>query len=472
MPETSPAGEKDEGQKRIAASAERLQRLKERLLDTAILGLPIALINLVHTKIIGDLTSAPWHILWFIAPLAVAAWVLWSQLRRQGTIRVRGAMLPFLVCYLSVFTLASGSDLLVWRRQTVALDEAALPRNWLAPAGWGDWRYRFVRHPPEIDSPLVVVTMEKPGPDATRNAVRFELARLIRIASASGAKGVAFDFYFGREPSDVDAFLCRVVADAGITVMAGERVSQGRHGDLRAESYPDSISPCFPPDHRGHLIAFRDADGVIRQVALRLADASSTSLSAQVASQLGWDRARLKGEVFQFVEPARGIRPVSYEDFRDYGKDELTRKLRGRFILVGERSQAETFQTPFGKRLGVEVHAAAIWSLVTGSWIVRPPWWSSLLIVVVACYLMAMLAAEGASSRKLLLVTVATSAFVVVASVVAIRLLLVWLDVIYPLVAVWVFLGLLLTLRRKLGIRPPAHPAASAQPPSSTASAA
>jgi CHASE2 domain-containing sensor protein len=72
--------------------------------------------------------------------------------------------------------------------------------------------------------------MEKPARDRPATLQRFELARLIELASQSGARGVALDFYFGREPSDVDAFLCQVVNranDTGKPVIAGQKIVRG-----------------------------------------------------------------------------------------------------------------------------------------------------------------------------------------------------------------------------------------------------
>jgi CHASE2 domain-containing sensor protein len=441
-------------------SPERLKRYKERLVEATILGLPIALINLVHGKVSGVLTSQPWHVLWFIAPLAGAAWVLWPRLKKAGALHVRGATLLFLVCYLSVFTLAAASDLLVWKRSTVTFDEGELPRNWLLPAGWGDWRYRLVPRSQTLESLLVVVTMEKPAEGATRDALRFELARLIQFAAQSRARGIALDFYFGRESSDVDGFLCQVVDSmnrAGFPVIAGQRIVRGQMGRPYAERYADSIEPCFPDDHRGHLLAYKDADGVIRHVALRLRQIRSTSLSLKVASQLDRDRTLPTGSLLQFVESQDTLPPLEYERLAREPPEELASVLRGHFVLVGERSQSERFQTPFGERLGVEVHAAAIGSLLTGRWIKRPSWWSGLLIIVLACYAIVALAAEGASSRKLLLIALGVSVFLVLASALAMRLWLVWLDVIYALVAVWLLVGLLQILRKSLRMAAESH---------------
>ncbi len=451
----SAAPGEDKGGRRPVLTPERLERYRERLLEAAILGCPIAVIEWGVGKISARLTSQPWHILWFIAPLAVTAWIAWQRVMNRRVLRVRGAMLVFLICYLSVFTLAAASDLLVWKRLTV-IDHQEAPRHWLLPAGWGDWRYGFAaRDAPEAR--LVVMTMKPPEEGATRSAVRFELARLIKLAASKHAIGIAFDLYFGTEPSEVDAFLCGIVNGANIPVIAGERVVKGEIGLLRVESYAKSIEPCFPEEHRGHLLAYRDADGVVRNVGLRIQDGWD-SLSLRVADQLSRDRPQDKAtkpatRMMQFLFPQPGFTLLDYERLASLRPEELD-ALKGRFLLVGERSQAEIFHTPFGDRLGVEVHAAAIASLLAGHWIMRPPWWSGFLIIVVACYVIAALAADGASRGKLLAVALGISAFLVAAAALAMRLWYVWLDVVYPLVAVWLLLGLLVLLKRRLGAVP------------------
>lgn len=450
----SPAGA-DEGGRPGVLTPERLARYRERLLEAAILGCPIAVIEWGVGRISARLTSQPWHILWFVVPLALAAWVAWQGAMKRRSFRIRGAMLVFFICYLSAFSLAGASDLLVWKRSTV-IDPEEAPRHWLLPAGWGDWRYRFAaRDAPEPR--LVVMTMEPPEQGATRSAIRFELARLIQLAASKHAAGVAFDFHFGPEPSEVDAFLCGIVHGAGIPVMAGERVVRGSLGIPRAEGYPSSVEPCFPEERRGHLLAYRDADGVVRNVGLRTREGWD-SLGLKVAAQLSRDRPQeqaIKPEarMMQFLFPDPGFPVLEYETLASLPSGELD-VLKGRFLLVGERSRPETFHTPFGDRLGVEVHAAAVGALLAGHWITQPPWWSGLLILVVACYLVAALAADGASARKLVAVALGISAFVVAAAALAMRLWYVWLDVVYPLAAVWPLLGLLLLLRRRLGAMP------------------
>jgi CHASE2 domain-containing sensor protein len=436
---------------------DRLARYRERLVDVAVLGLPIALVNWVLKLVSDRVISQPWYILWFVVPLAFATWVVWLHVMRRGDFRIRRSMLVFLICYLLVFSLAAGSNLLVWKRSTVMVNEAVAPRNWLAPAWWGDWRYRFANRPPS-DLPLVIVVVEEPTNTATLRSLRLQLAQLVAVAMSDSALGIAFDFYFGQESSPLDSLLCSVVQRADgmhIPVIAGQRVVSTQSG-LDAEDYVGSIEPCFPAENRGYLLGYRDADGVVRNVVLhtRLITRESAPLSLRVAGHLGQNRTLSSHALMQFVEPRDSFPLLEYEQLGKLPPSELRHWINHRWVLVGERSPSETFHTPFGDRLGVQVHAAAIASLVAGTGVERSPWWSGMLLVLVAGYLIAVLAGGGWPPQKLMAVALGISAFVVVAAVLAIRLWQVWLDVVYPLVALWALFGLLLLLRTKLGSVP------------------
>ncbi|GAO03558.1 CHASE2 domain-containing protein [Anaeromyxobacter sp. PSR-1] len=435
---------------------ERMERWRERLLEAALIGVPLAVIQWAVGRLSARVTSQPWHVLWFVAPLAVAAWLAWQAVVRRRTFRPRGPMRAFLVCYLAVFAVAGAADLLVLTRTTVVYEHEP-PRHRLLPAGWGDWRYRVARRYSADQVPLVVVVEPAPGSTTSRSAARFELARLVALAERAGAAGVALDFYFGEEPSPADALLCATVQRARKPVIAGERTVKLPH--IHAEAYAPTLEPCFPPERRGHLLAYRDADALVRTVGLRTLR-GTPSLSLQVATQLAGGPVAPEGELMQVVFPR--------DEFLVVAAEELARldlgDLKDRFLLVGERSDAETFQTPFGPRLGVELHAAAVGTLLTGTWIRRPPAWCGALLLLVACYLLAALAAAGASTGKLFATAAAVTAFVVGGAAISMRLWNVWLDVVYPVAAVWPLAVLLALLRRRLAAASPVRGPAPGDP--------
>jgi CHASE2 domain-containing sensor protein len=124
--------------------------------------------------------------------------------------------------------------------------------------------------------------------------------------------------------------------------------------------------------------------------------------------------------------------------------------LYGRLVMLGEESSEDTFETPFGRKPGVVVHADATHSLLHSHYIRDVPWWVGLTFILASCYLLAAWCAAGASAAKLSIGSaVATASFVLVA-IGAILTGPYWFDVAYPTAAVWLLTPLLLGLRRAL----------------------
>jgi CHASE2 domain-containing sensor protein len=130
----------------------------------------------------------------------------------------------------------------------------------------------------------------------------------------------------------------------------------------------------------------------------------------------------------------------------DESEEERT-LLNERFLMVGEDSAQDSFETPFGRKPGVMIHAYAVQSLVRNQFVERSPWWLSLLLIAVWCYLMIVLMARGTGNLKVILINVVASLVIIGISVLAMRVWLTWIDLIYPLLAAWLFLLLLIVLR-------------------------
>lgn len=419
------------------ASKQRIEGYANRIIDAAVLGIPVALINWGTSKVVGPLTAEPWRILIMIVPLAAGAVWWWRSLAAGAEPRLRGRFLLFLICYLSAFTLAAGTDVLAWRRSLIGFDDASLPRHWIAPAGYGDWRYSIAPRPPREPS-LLVVTMDPPV-DQTIDGARFEIAQFISTAAAAGARGVALDFHFDAAPSDADAFFCLAVQTASIPVIVGFAVETLLGHPVRGPD-PPALTDCLEEDLRGHLLGYREADGVVRNVPLRLANLSGAeALSLQIARVLTApeDVSTIPPDgLLQYLEPDGTDEPVTFEALKDLEPARLRALLANRFLLVGERSEEERFRTPYGPRLGVQVHAAAVQSLMAGQWLKRVPWWYGFLVIVVGCYMITALAAGGATRQRLITVAAAITIGIAAAAIAAARTG-VWLEVVYVSMAVW-----------------------------------
>jgi CHASE2 domain-containing sensor protein len=211
---------------------------------------------------------------------------------------------------------------------------------------------------------------------------------------------------------------------------------------------PRSVQACFDDEHTGHLAGFLEADRVSRFVPLEFQqDPSRPAICLRVARVLAGKDLRVpESGLLRFVEPRTPIPAVSYKSLLSDRSEQ--RRLTDRFVLVGEDSAEEWFETPFGRKLGVTIHAEAVHSLRHGHFIQRSPWWLGFLTILVTCYLLTVYAANGAPVRKLVIYCALVSALVVGGSAIAILAGPEWFDVVYPLTAIWLLLCLLLLFRR------------------------
>lgn len=420
------------------------------LLNALATGVAVLLIGTINKRIHDSLIAEPWRALFLMGPLAALAWWCWRASRRGTSPMLRGPFALFLVCYLSVFTLAAGSDLLVWRRTLVGTDEARLPRSWITPARLGDWRYALAQRP-RAEPALFVVTVDPPVGE-TRESARFQLARLIAVAAADGARGIALDLYFDPAPSEADGFICRAAADAeaaGMSLIPGYTLDTATIAGRRLPNRePQELRACPPwQKERGHLLGYREPDGRVRAVPLRLddppgAEALGLRVAAAIAAQQGRELDPPAGDLFHFLEPDDTPQAISYADLAAIDPIDRRALLDGRFLLVGEASSREWFETPYGPRLGVHVHANVVQSLLAGRAMQRTPWWSGLLVILVACFVITHLAAHGAAPRRLVGAAALITALMILAALGLARSG-VWVDVVYVIAAVWPLTGLL-----------------------------
>ncbi|HEX6638754.1 MAG TPA: CHASE2 domain-containing protein [Steroidobacteraceae bacterium] len=434
------------------ADAVRLQKYRETLLEKLVLGLPVGLITAACTALQNRLTSSPWTALWIALPLGVAAWFTWRLLKRPNMARALLVSLVFLTAYGAVFALASVSDLLVWRQVPNDAQGVQL-RAWMLPVRAGDWRYAVAqRKPLPADDMLVVIMDPSPGEDG-RARTRAREAALIELAMSQQARGVGLDVYFQGQTSS-DAALCTTVErarQAGIPVWAGFTNKNLKNGKLPVAVGADAL-PCFTTAHVGSLRGFADSDGRVRAVRLtweRMGDQPSFSVLGAAAVEKSYGRTLsakdLDDPVLRYLPPPEEFPvPVTreFDVLTDPGV--LHRKL----VLIGLNVKEDRYYTPWGVQPGTLIQANAIHSLRVGTRIERPDGFWSALVVAVLCYLIVVLAIDGISTRKLLVVAAGLSIAVIGASALLMYAWLMWFEVIYALVALWLLVPLVVVLRR------------------------
>ena len=423
------------------------EKLRGKLTEYLLLALPIALVNALIVWVMNRFFSQPWQAVWFVIPLVILGWVAWKRLTGNQSLRLGKPFLILLAIYTLIFSLSAGTEFLNWKR-TLFGYEQTVPRNFLSLNWAGDWRYRFARKTP-IDTDFAVVTMPPPQ---TLAAGRFDTSRLIKLALLNHAKGIAFDSYFNdNSDPQMDAFLCTQIKDA-VSKQMPVFVGYGFHfinndpEPIRDPIAP-SLSACLPDANQGHLVGYSESDGKIRLVPLYFKkDPANESLSLKISKALQKDIQLPENGLVQFVKAQTDFPEIRYEDL--IASPDQRSRLIDKFVLVGERSPQDTFQTPYGLLPGVTIHSFVIHSLRHNHYIQRVPWWSSFLIVFVSCYLITLFFAQKWRLGKIVLMTFVVSIGICLISILAITFWLVWLDVIYPLLAGWLLLLLLLILSR------------------------
>jgi TIR domain/CHASE2 domain len=313
---------------------------------------------------------------------------------------------------------------------------------------------------------LIVVTFPSFAGE-WREDVRRGFAFLIRKAVENEARGIAFDYYLERE-SLADPLLALVIGQAekaGVPVFFGYKHDEVDGLIVRRPIAP-SLAEALPLERLGHLAGYLEYDDRVRLLPVNLAGFGAlSSFSSKIATALADGEVRMpKDDLVKFTEPLGGVHVEQLETGAAPALD--WRLWRDRFIVVGTRQPSDLRTTPFGVLPGVVIHAYAAHSLRTGCFIYRlDPRWTFPVIFLV-CYLLTIMEVRGVPSRSMLAAAGLLSLAVLGAAALAMRYLLVWIDVRYPLAAIWLLTGLQLAMRalRSALRRRAAAPAADGLP--------
>lgn len=382
--------------------------------------------------------------------------------------------LVFLLVYILIFFIAAETRLLDWKRSLSGYDKA-IPNNFLALNRFGDWHYWFASEVP--DQKLAIVL--KNPPESIKQG-RIDIAELIEFASTSEARGVALDFAFGdissdnadAEAKELDQFFCKTITDEKARrlkkdshewpVLVAYDFQETKDGKAYGDEIdPDLLDNCLPKNVQGHAAGYGEWDGKVRSIPVYLDEvptgnesARHESLSLKIAKTFDPQIQGPANGLLQFVKPADDFKPIIWEDWQKADRDDPAKlpdfaaSLRDRFIIVGERSHQDSFPTPYGVQPGAVIHGYAAHSLRQNHFIKRSDWWVTLLMISLMCYLMMVLISLGIGNVKLILINVGSSIVIIGISIFVMYRWLTWIDLVYPLLATWLFLFLLIAMRR------------------------
>ena len=436
----------------------RLDDYKEKLLQGAVLTLPMAIIAKASDGVKAMILGQPWEAIWFLVPLAVVIYVLWRGLARGEKLRPDNRLLVFLFAYILLFVIAAQANFLDLSRELTVFGAHA-SRRWLTPVSWGDWRYRLVPRKSDPGDELMVVLL-KPSAGRTLVDTRKELVDLLALSARSGARGVALDVYF-KETSAIDPLLCQVITTAGIPVVVGYGFEQTK-GHISEIPPPGSLQPCLTPERQAHLAGFLDFDLASRMTPMFFRnDPKRPALGLVVARALsGNDPIHVPPDgLLRFIPPASDLPMRTFEELQN---DRSSRGLlRNRFVLAGEASERDSFITPYGVQPGIVIHSYVTHSLRRGHYIRPQSWWLGPAIIVAFCYWITLACANGMPARRLVLLCAGSTVIIVAIAVACILIGPLWFDVVYPITATWLLLPFMLALRHTIAARTPRVAAAT-----------
>ncbi|TPW10400.1 MAG: Chase2 sensor protein, partial [bacterium] len=113
-----------------------------------------------------------------------------------------------------------------------------------------------------------------------------------------------------------------------------------------------------------------------------------------------------------------------------------------------EASAAESCDTAYGRKLGVEVQSWAVNSLLTGRFIERGAWWVPMAAIWMSAFLLTSLASLGRTRRVIVATAVVLCLAATILSAAAMAISLFWIDLVHFWVAILVLTLILLIVPR------------------------
>jgi CHASE2 domain-containing sensor protein len=420
----------------VSLTPSPIQREQWRLLLAAV---PVLLVAWFVLGAIGSFSERPLVVAVVLLPLLIVVVVLARPIVRDRRLILGGGFLPFFVAYCLLFAIAAGTRLLEGQRAIVTGFEDQAPSNVLGLNRLGDWHYLVARPAPPMNDIVIVTLPSFVG--STREEARLTQAGLIARAVDRQARGIAFDYVL-EENSLVDRILCariRTAEEAGVPVVYGYR-GQDSTGRPVRQPLPAELAGCLSAGRLGTLMGLLEADGYVRMLPTsHLADTTLRSFSWRIATLLaGGDQNLPRVGLVQFMAP-RSM-PVVFDTVPD---DVQSEYFRDRFVIVGSHRPEDVRATPFDSMTGVTTQALAAHGLRTGHIIRRVDARWLLPAILVLCWVLTLLQARGGGLRHMLPGAAVLSAAVIASGVLAMSAGLVWIDLSYPLIAVWGMTGVL-----------------------------
>ncbi|MGD9494889.1 MAG: CHASE2 domain-containing protein [Armatimonadota bacterium] len=261
-----------------------------------------------------------------------------------------------------------------------------------------DWRLSRPHRAPPLDA-FVIVAMRKDTFESGRlrrwgpaSLHRAEYIPVIEHLAQWGARAIGMDVFFAgaSDDPDTDAALAQAIATAGnVVVVAGAKAQLEAGAERTAFALP-----ARPIAQAARVVAspllFRPDDVVRWVVTLQHAGDASVAYPALSAALVRDVGGRLPARVMvNWAGPAGSVATVPFEDVHAGTADPAA--LHDRFVLIGVTDEMkELFLTPVGPMSGVEIHAQAGATMLSGRFICEAPQALGLVVALPACLAIAL----------------------------------------------------------------------------------
>jgi len=254
-----------------------------------------------------------------------------------------------------------------------------------------DWRLRMPHPSPPLEDFVIVAitaetldTLPRWGPSALDRGAYVPVIERLHEADA---RRIGLDVFFSGEGDDpaTDAALADAMTRSGRVIAVA-----GADPTLEAaRERPEFIPPpeaLLPAVRRvASPLLFRP-DGVVRWVITQqLADDGVTAYEALSRALVYDEVATVPPQVMiNWAGPAGTVASVAFEDVHAGSIDPST--IRDRIVLIGVTDEVkDLFVTPLGLMSGVEIHAQAAATMLSGRYITEAPHVLALLVALPAC---------------------------------------------------------------------------------------
>jgi len=277
----------------------------------------------------------------------------------------------------------------------------SLPRLRAIELRLSDWRLRVIRPNKAINQVLIVgiedstfKTLPAWGPGALQ---RSAYAAVVRRLADYGARAIAVDVYFGQEPDSAkqDAELAAAMKDAGNVVIVADPTVTIERGTEHIQFAPPSSTIAEAATAVASQLLFRP-DGIVRSVNLWQTAGDGESIfpalcfaAVQVAKgapphvpDSNWPNMLIR-----WAGPSGTVSHIPLEDVHQ-GRVEPA-LVRNRIVFVGRWDEMEDrLQTPLGPMSGVEIHAQAAATMLSGRYAIMPGLGVGFLTAIPLCALL------------------------------------------------------------------------------------